>query len=289
MFYIKQYIPTLEKTIFYKELTNYTYFALLKYINNSDERGIADYFNEIIETHLKIPIKLNSLEKFLILFDIRSICVGDSIELKLKSNATAKLSIFSMLENIKRHISNINFNRSYIFDDLTLNLSAPANFIVDRDDDIYENVLESVTYNNETFFISTFSTIEKADFFKSLPAKAFNFINSYINDISNKLSDVNIISRNELVGIEEMPLNIFDNTMFNLLKLLYNDDLMNFYEQQYSFIKKLQFTNDHFMKMTPNESRLFINLFNKDIKAQEEAQSKNSNSYSGPVPTFATV
>lgn len=290
MFYIKQFLPTLQQTVSYKELTNASYFSLLKYINNSDDRGIAECFNQIIDTHIKNPQTFNCLERFLILFDLRSICIGDSVELKLKTGATAKLSIFSMLENIKKHILPINFTKKYKINDLTLNLTIPRDFMIDKDDDVYENIIESVVDGNQTYFIDNFTLKEKAEFYKSLPANAFSVIISFIKELTDQLNGISIISKNSLLEIDELPLAIFDNTLFTMLKLLYKDDLMNFYEQQYSFIRKMQFTQEHFMQMTPNESRLFINLFNKDIKAQEDAQSKNNNGgQSGPMPAFASV
>jgi hypothetical protein len=264
MFYIKQYLPILRSTVSYKELTNTHYFELLKYINNSDDRGIAEYFDEIINTHIKEPQIFTVLEKFLILFDLRSICIGDSVELKLKNNATAKLSIFSMLESIKKRISDISFKKSVVVNDFTLNLTVPRSFIVDKDDDVYESVIESVHDGSTLYNIDSFSKLERSEFYKSLPANVFSVINAFIVGINNQLKGINIIYKNDELGIDEVQLSIFDNTLFSLLKLLYRDDLMNFYEQQYSFIRKMQFTQDHFMKMTPNESRLYINLFNKE-------------------------
>ena len=290
MFYIKQYLPTLQQTVSYKELTNAHYFDLLKYINNSDDRGIADCFNQIIESHTKEPQSFNCLERFLILFDIRSICIGDSVELQLKSGTTAKLSIFSIIENIKQRIENVNFTKQCVVDDIILNLNIPRDFIVDKNDDIYESIIESIVFDNKTYLVDHLTIKEKGDFYKSLPASVFFEIISYIKEITEQLNGINLISKNVQLEIDELPLAIFDNTLFTMLKLLYKDDLMNFYEQQYSFIRKMQFTQEHFMQMTPNESRLFINLFNKDLKSQEDAQNKNnSGSYSGPLPGFASV
>jgi hypothetical protein len=151
-------------------------------------------------------------------------------------------------------------------------------------------MIESVYDGNTLYNIDNFSKLEQVEFYKSLPANVFSVINAFIVNVNNQLNDISIISKNDELGIDEVQLSIFDNTLFSLLKLLYRDDLMNFYEQQYSFIRKMKFSQDHFMKMTPNESRLYINLFNKDIKAQEDTQNKNnSGSYSGPLPGFANV
>ena len=290
MFYLKQYLPTINDTVYYSELTNFTYFSLLKYINNSDNRGVQQCFDEIVVNHIKTPTTLSSLDKFLILLDMRSICVGDSIELKLKTGNAARLSIFSILENIKSKVKDINFRKSCVIDDITLNLYIPTNILVDREDDIYESVVESVEFNGIASRLDVFTKEQKEEFFKSLPATAFNYISQYVIDVREQIKDINIINSNTLLEIEEVPFNLFDNTLFMFLKLLYTDDLMNFYEQQYSFIKKLKFTHDHFMKMTPNESRLFINLYNKDIKTQEDAKNKGSgNSPGGPLPAFASL
>jgi hypothetical protein len=51
---------------------------------------------------------------------------------------------------------------------------------------------------------------------------------------------------------------------------------MNFYELQFVLFTKMNITYEHFLKMSPNECKLFINFYNEDMKRQQEAQEKES-------------
>jgi hypothetical protein len=66
------------------------------------------------------------------------------------------------------------------------------------------------------------------------------------------------------------------------MKSLLGDDLMNFYELQYNMLNKINLTNEHFMSISPNECKILMNLYNDDMKRQEESQKGNSSMPSMP-------
>ena len=69
------------------------------------------------------------------------------------------------------------------------------------------------------------------------------------------------------------------------LKNIFTDDLYNYYELQYNLSNKMSVSYDHFMKMSPNECKLFINFYNKEMKKQEEAQQKQG----GGMPSLPSM
>lgn len=288
MFYINQKLP-FAGNVSYREITNAQFFDLLKYINNDDDRGVADYFDSLISSNLESPQLLTNLEKFLILLDIRSVCIGDHVDIKVVEGSTARLSLLHIIESIKSSITDIQFSTSISIGEVVLNLKLPSKLYTEPSSEIYEDVIESVTTDSNTHRLNSFTIDEKQEFFKSLPSSVYIEVASFVKNIHIKLSECSVIHGNANLGINRVPLSVFDNTMYAILKMLYKEDLMNFYELQYSIIKRLQFSYDHFMQMTPNESKLFINLYHRDVQAQENAQKQNSNSFNGPVPAFATV
>lgn len=289
MFYIKQHLPVLGRDVKYRELTNSQYFTLLKYLSNSDKQGIVDCFDIILRENLLDSYEdLTCIDKFLILLDIRSICVGDSIELRLETAGSAKLSLISIIESIKDKISKKKLSSTFnLSSDITINLKLPKEMMLTEVDKVIDSAIHNIIIGNQVYKIENFNEQEKNDFFQSLPANVYKQIIDFIEHIQQELKDICIVNRNEMLGIQEIPLNVFDGTLFAVLRTLYGEDLMGFYELQYSMIKKIGISYEHFMEMTPNESKLFINLYNRDIKQQEEASKKQNNSYMGDIPPFA--
>jgi hypothetical protein len=116
---------------------------------------------------------------------------------------------------------------------------------------------------------------EKESIISNLPADISEYILNFIT-LNKEINKINIITGNLKYGIENVPLNFLDKTMFYFLKSILSQDLINFYELEYNLIYKLNINYEHFLKMTPNECKIFINFYNKDKKKEEEAQNKSN-------------
>ena len=80
----KLFLPILNEEIRYLNLNNNNYLDILKFITNNDDEGLIDYFYNILQEKIldkNLVSKLSVIEKFLILLDLRSILLGDKLQL----------------------------------------------------------------------------------------------------------------------------------------------------------------------------------------------------------------
>lgn len=286
-FYSKIELPITKKEIRYNHLNNEHYFQILKFITNDDDNGLADYFDFILNEIIleKEYIKhLTNVEKFLIFLDLRSNALGDIIQLNVNNNGKVDILLSSIRSKLITELSQLNLIKKIKEKELEIDICIPKSFIIDSIDKVYRDIVKYIKVNNEILDLY-FLTDEEIDIItNNIPATVVNQILDFIK-INEDINKINIITENKKIGLNGISLNVFDKSMFLFIKSIFNEDLINFYEMQYTLISKMNITYDHFLKMNMNECRIFINFYNKDIKKQQEEQSKSSSSSS--IPNFS--
>ena len=288
----KVYLPILKETVRFRNLNNNHYFDILKFITNNDDEGLNEYFENLIFTLIvnkSIYSNLSNLEKFLILLDLRSISVGDQLQITGSNSIKVDLSLMSIKNSINDKILASNFKNVLTFDkNCTISLSIPKIFFVDDIDKIYIEIIDNIKIDEEVIDFYHLTNEEKLLILDKIPATTSGDILKFITNTQNVISNINIISENEKFGLEAIKLSVFDKTMFMFLKSIFTDDLYNYYELQFNLSNKMNVSYDHFMKMSPNECKLFINFYNKEMKKQEEAQQKQGGSFSS-LPSMPSI
>lgn len=287
-FTYKSNLPILEKEIRYSNLTCAHYIEILKYIQSNDDNGLINYFEWLIEdlsTDKKYIKQLTNIEKFIILLDIRAVSVSSSLQLKGINDSKIDMNISIIKNNIYNNIKKLNLKKIINSSEIIVNLKSPKSFIIDNIDSIYQEVIDIIQIGDEAVNFFLLSNEEKEDIISSLPANISTEIVNFVKNIQDDSSEMKIIAENLKLGYDAVPLNLFDKTMFYFLKAIFNDDLHSFYELQFNMIHKMHFSYDHIQKMTPSECKLFINFYNKEMKRQEEAQSKSN----GSMPSMPSM
>lgn len=292
-FTTKIYLPILKQTIRFKNLNNSHYFNILKFITNNDEEGLNDYFENLILDLIidkSIFSDLSNLEKFLILLEMRSSSVGDSLQITGNNSSKIDLSIISIKNTIQNKVNELNLTKNLkCNNNYNVFLSIPKTFLIDDIDKMYTEIIDKIEIQDETLKFFNLTSTEKELIINNIPATISVDILSFIKKIQSSIGDINIITGNEKFGLETIKLSVFDKTMFLFLKSIFTDDLYNYYELQYSLSNKMNVSYDHFMKMSPNECKLFINFYNKEMKKQEEAQQKQGGGSMPSLPSMPSM
>jgi hypothetical protein len=290
-FTTKIFLPILKKDIRIEPISNRYFFDLIKYITNNDDEGINDYLeyviNEIVVDKENIN-NISNLEKFLILLNSKSFSSGNKIQIMGTNQVKSEVSLSSIYKNILLKTEGIDFSDKIVSDNIEIKLSLPKKLKIDNVDDIYKEVINEVKIDNECVKFYLLTDKEKDDIINSIPVLIINDILEYIKKIQNIFSKIYIISGGENKGFDDIKLNVFDNTIFYFVKSLFNDNLKNFYELQYVIINKILLSYEHFLSLTPNDCKMFINLYNEDIKKQQEEQ-KNSQSATPSLPSMPRI
>ena len=289
----KIYLPIIKQDIRFRNLNNSHYFDILKFITNNDEEGLNDYFENLILNLLvdkSIFSKLSNLEKFLILLEMRSSSVGDSLQITGNNSAKIDLSIISIKNTIQNKVDKLDLSKNIKQENnYNIFLSIPKTFLIDDIDKMYIEIIDRIEMHDETLNFFYLTSKEKELIINNIPAYISSNILNYIKNIQSCIGEINIITGNEKFGLETIKLSVFDKTMFLFLKSIFTDDLYNYYELQYSLSNKMNVSYDHFMKMSPNECKLFINFYNKEMKKQEEAHQKQGGGSMPSLPSMPSM
>src|SRR5689334_17005040 len=102
MFSISQYLPVANKTVRYRELLNKHFISINKFITNGDDEGLAQYFELLLRELLETKENLRNIDKFLILVNLRSICVGNELVFQSKDEKSkVQLLVSSVLNKFQ--------------------------------------------------------------------------------------------------------------------------------------------------------------------------------------------
>lgn len=288
-FTTKIYLPIIKQNIRVRNLNNSHYFDILKFITNNDEEGLNDYFENLVLDLIidkSIFSTLSNLEKFLILLEMRSSSVGDALQITGTNSSKIDLSIISIKNTIQNKVDKLDLIKSLkCGNNYNVFLSIPKTFLIDDIDKMYTEIIDKIEIHDEILNFFNLTSIEKNIIINNIPATISGDILTYIKHIQSSIGEINIITGNEKFGLETIRLSVFDKTMFLFLKSIFTDDLYNYYELQYSLSNKMNVSYDHFIKMSPNECKLFINFYNKEMKKQEEAQQKQG----GSMPSMPSM
>jgi len=284
----KIFLPILKKNIRIKPITNRYYFDLIKYITNNDEEGISTYFdfilNEIIIDNSIIK-NLSNIDKFYILLNAKALSSGNKLQLIGKNEIKTEIKVSDITNTISIKLKDIDLTKIILYDQMEITLSIPTNLYIDNIDQIYKEIIFSIKIGDDILNFFELTELEKDSILTQLPVSMTGDILNYINSTQKKFININLINKNEKLGLDDLNLNAFDNTLFYFIKSLFNDNLRNFYELQFILINKINMAYDHFLSITPNDCKVFINLYNEDIKRQQEDQKSNSPS----MPSMPTM
>ena len=267
------------KLIECRELINEIYVPFVKSIMNDDNKLISNFIDKIIEYTVinKPEIKeLNCIDKFLILLDLRSISINNNITIntgKLFNNTA--IEIDTLCTNILESLPLI--TKQFITDDLIkIEINIPRDISYESTN--IANTIQSIQIDKDIIQLNQVTYKVRDSILNFIPAKLFDQVIQFIDNTTKSMEHINIINDDVRLGIGKVEFNIFNNTLFEFIKAIYNEDLLNLYKMQYILMSKLNFDNDTYLNLTPNESQIHLNFYNEELKQQQDEYDKNNKS-----------
>jgi hypothetical protein len=285
-------LPIQKVEVRYSNITNEHYWQILKFNVNKDDEGLNSYFEWLLQELIvdkNLVETLTNVEKFLILLDIRSVSLGDKIQMNGNKNSSLEIFLSFIKDNIINKLNDLELTKISNIEKQKITFCIPKSMIIDNIDKIYKEIIDKIEIEDHLLKFFNLTEIDKNDIISILPAKFSAEMLDFVTYIQDIFSKINIISGNEKFGIQNIPLNVFDSTLFIFLKTIFGDDLVSFYETEFNMIYKMKFTHEHYLKMSPNECKLYVNFFNEEMKRQEEAQSKQTSPAMPTLPSMPSI
>jgi hypothetical protein len=249
-----------KQPIIYKELTLKEYKNILKSLLSDpiDTDSILLNLNRILIniTSLKEEelINLNLLEYLALLVNIRQVSIGNSIFATYKTE-TDNINIeINLQETFDEIINCLKKDRTIIINDnnINLKLSIPKiKNLLNKNDNLYcdQNI-------------------------NDLPAKYFAPINNKINTLNKQINNFYFFkSPIEKYSIK-LSLKLID--YFQLIKILFNDNLLTIYNNIFYLSKICHLTPDYLENSTYGEFKIFV----KKVQEMSEQSASNTNNQS---------
>jgi len=274
MFTIKIKVPS-GKTVRVPEIKNKTYLTLLKFCENTDLEGVGQFFEETIFNNIPKSKELTIIDKLYILLYIRMVFIDPNIIFKDHQDRNINFSLSNILRKIDLHEND--FSKTIYCNEFTIELGLP-NMIYYKDvDDIFTGCIKQIKINNKTLNFETIAIEEKETILKYLPSSVFDHISKYIKDVSQKVKDFILIEKNDILNIEEINIDIMSNGVINFIQALYAQNLKSYYELNYFFMCSLHMPHEAFNNLTPVETKIMINIYDKEQEERKKAELQNNN------------
>lgn len=253
-----------------QELNNKQYLTIIKYCENEDYKGLSLFFD-----NLYLSKDLDIFDRLYVLIYVRMIFVNESLSFTTKENRDVDISLSTVLDKLEQNYTNL--SKRIERGNITLDLGLPTCSYFETIEDIFNNIIQKITINENTIDFTSLSENEKKAILDNLPTNVFKELKTYIDSLSQNLLDIKIIESNETLGISEMNLNIIGNGVMQFVATIYGNNLKSFYEFIYAFYAHITNGSDVFFHISPVESKILLNIHNKRVQ-DENKELKKENS-----------
>ena len=289
------YIPTTRGYINITELTNNHYGTLVKYIANNDAPGLESAFNELISELTGVSHgKFNKIDKFCILLTARIMCVGPELPLEFKCSKTEQKYKGAVdLNHVLQLISDLSIHKPkniHIKKNIQIKIGTPVSFYIPNDDilDAFTDAIYEITISNQQFDLTSTTIEEKNKVFDRLAGVDFSTILKSTTVFQRSFKDIVVFSdknpHDEDAEIVDYKLGLYDNTMFDFIRLTFTSNLQSYYNTIYALCDSMGFTADYANSITPVEASIYIQNKAQEIEKQNQAQKQKQPQSVGGLP-----
>jgi hypothetical protein len=290
-------LPGYNKLVWAKEINSKDYRDLVKSLYNNDSSSFIQHSNYVVEQIVPGILQegLNVVDKLILLVNARAVSVNPDLKVNAVCKETEKEFQHTIkLDTIFDRLSEIQYNNITTYKNIEVAHSIvkakdEKYFLTDNAEILYVYQLASsvdqIIIKDKVLKFNEISFEERCKLIENLPAD----IN---NKIIKKLYDTELaLGRNKLLYIEspyskipavDIPLSTDIAILLHVNKVLFTDDLNNFYKLVYNLISKLNFQGDYLDRLAPAELYLYWSLY-----LQENQQSNSEMPTTNNIGSFA--
>ena len=290
-FKFRIYLPSLEKYVYFKEVNSKDHLAFIKTIQNKDHDITLEYFRGLILELCDNEVDYNELTRvdvFCILLNLRILCVSSLLKLKFKCEKTEKiynieLDLYDILDKVT------NYDQQYteditISNDLQMSLKIPTGLRYDNLQTTVLNCINMITLFGSVHDLRDYTTDQRRQIIDNLPGDVFGEIIKIV-DKNHKNYDIEIFEQINPHNEEEKPvkhtLNLYSDSFYQFIRLIYDENLNNIYQIRYILCKQLGIDISYLETITQAEIEIYVKLLEKELHDTKKASEKSSKQHDG--------
>jgi hypothetical protein len=278
-FFYPIHIPSLNSTRHFKEFTCVDYKAFIKIILNNDDDVYELFIDELIADLCRDDLdvsKLTNFDKFIIMVEIRTYNISPTIEFTIpkadKEKYEFKINLMECLDVARsyklQHSFNIDMGK------LKVCCTLPKNLVIKDWFDVGINCITSIEFNGNKIPVSDLDKNIQAQIMNQLPAPIFPKILQQFKaqaDIMLKECLIKMPSAETPGEFQEVYISPIDNTMSEIIKMIYNYNLKDIYAGQLALMSQLKIPDTFINSSTPAELSIYFSIIEEQA-AKEKAE-----------------
>lgn len=261
----------------FREFTNKQYKDFVKAIVNDDKVVIEKCISLIIQnTSLNSidPNKLTSLDKLYILLCLRSYNIASKLNLNAQTKDEISISLTIDINQILQTLEKLEI--SHIFevncDGITAKGTLPKSICSTNALELVCTSIDELIIKDKTVILSDLTVSEKQFILNNLPLTLVSKITEFVYRQEKILSSAPVFkfdTTKELTFDKEITLSLFNNSIIELIKVLFNTNLRDFYTTEYILYKKFSIPYEAVNNLTPAEINVYFDIIAKDIEQEK--------------------
>lgn len=270
-FYTTVYLPVCKQNAQVREMNMAEYSALQKHLLEGNDDNIAQCMVYIAQQCCTQDISsLCNIDLFCILSKIRTLSLGDELQF-IFNEANVRCSLEDCIQRM--HQLDFNCKKALNINGISIELNLPHTLNI-KD---YADVLEDVICKVADVSLHAMDKCTRDKMLASMPAVVVEQCIDYVKKGLAAMKDYWFIAPNEAIATPGIELNAFNNSLLEILKFIYKDDLMNVYNLKYILTSKLHITPLQADAMSPAECRIYVSLLNDEISKQNKQLQDQNN------------
>ena len=281
MFKFKTYLPARDEWLFSRQMTSKEYLVIVKTMQNNDSVQIRDALLALLESCFEISDieTYNQIDIFCMLVNLRIMSVSQKLALLYNPNneqsgKNVHVDLYDILD--KASNTKTTYNKKITTGEIEVTVTTPQGLVYDLPEISYVQYIKSLRHvpTDTNYIFEKMTPIERAELIKNLPVKLMQRLINMLSHNKNAF-DVQIIGD---LGDEknDIRLSLYDNSMFNTLRLCYNANLSDLYNLRYILTKRCNIDINYLEDLPPIEMDTYFGILKKEIDDERKAMEKHS-------------
>jgi hypothetical protein len=279
-------VDLLHNSIYIKELKVKHFKILLKTLLGDEPdysevlTNLTNILTEVTSYSIEQLYNLSIIDFLLIILHLRSISIGNSIQLELlnEKNVSINLNIDKVIQTL---LDTFSYNYTQVIDDIEIEYQIISihNFLLSKQDTndllFLKKYIKTLTINkNDSIKVNELKDEIFLKIINALPAKNSFTILKYAKYIIQQLNQTNLLQH---IIERDLSLYLDQETFIFILQLLFSKNLLPLYENIFALSKFANMSPLYIEECTPGEYTVFVKLLEQILKEQNrQIQTNNS-------------
>lgn len=297
-FIYPSYILSEDRKTLLKELQNGVYKDLVKTIALDDHEIIEIFIDNLLQDlfyddNLQVST-LSNVDKLYMLLCVRAYCIGSQIVFATKvpkkdsegKREEVKVEVPLNLNEVLNRLGNYPIQHTYEFEQngITVKGTLPKRFYYEHVIDVAADSLNCIQTSNKTTNLFQFPLNEKKEILGSLPSTILPKILEFLKEQEDIIVQDPLIKFNSSIELpfgNKLDLQLYNGTVGEIVKMLFNTDLKELYTTEYTLMRRFKFTFSAIEQCTPAELNVYYEIIHKDLEREKKEQEEQQRGSGG--------